>query len=155
MNDSKFQFIGWREWVALPALSLPAIKVKVDTGARTSAIHAFDIQREDDQWVSFSVQPLQRNDTLVRRCRAPIVDIRKITDSGGHIEERFVIGTELVIGPITKPIELTLTERRSMLFRMLLGRTALIPEFRVDPALSYTFGRLAARRLYTSVQQDP
>lgn len=148
MTDSERLIIGWREWVALPDLELPAIKVKVDTGARTSAIHAFDIEREGDSWVNFSVQPIQRRDSIIRHCRAAVIDVRKVTDSGGHIEERIVVSTRLVLGPTSKTIELTLTERCNMLFRMLLGRTALVPDVCVDPVQSFTCGRLAARKLY-------
>ena len=149
--------VGWREWVALPALGLPAVKVKVDTGARTSAIHAFDIARERDpdgsEHVAFSVHPLQRDGALVRRCRAPLVDVRRVTDSGGHTQERFFVSTELRVGGVVRTIELTLTERHDMLFRMLLGRTALVPDVRVDPSRSFLCGRVSARRLYTAT--DP
>ena len=144
--------VGWREWIALPELELPAVKVKVDTGARTSAIHAFDIARERDgdgrEFAAFSVHPLQRDRELARRCRAPLVDVRRVTDSGGHSEERLFVSTELVLGPLRRTIELTLTERHDMLFRMLLGRTALVPGVRVDPARSFLFGRVSARALY-------
>lgn len=153
MNGTELITIGWREWVALPALDLPAVKAKVDTGARTSALHAFDIQAlatgaDGVQMVEFKVQPLQRNDTLVRLCRAPIVDRRRVTDSGGHGEDRFVISTDLDLGDVHRSIEMTLTERPNMLFRMLLGRTALKGSFRVDPGSSFSCGRLAARKLY-------
>ena len=144
--------VGWREWVALPELGLPGVKVKVDTGARTSAIHAFDIVRERDEagaeQVAFSVHPLQRDGALVRRCRAPLVDVRRVTDSGGHAEERLFVSTTIEIGPIARRVELTLTERHDMLFRMLLGRTALVPDIRVDPAASFLCGRRSARSLY-------
>ena len=157
MTNSKRMLVGWREWIALPELQLPAIKVKVDTGARTSAIHAFDIQPEQHQgqeWAAFSVQPLQRNKTTVIRCRAPIVDIRKVSDSGGHVEERLVVATPMTIGGLHKTIEITLSERRSMLFRMLLGRSALVPEFEVDPSMSYVFGRQNARSMYPLTTEE-
>lgn len=144
--------IGWREWVSLPQLGLPAIKVKIDTGARTSALHAFDIERVSrdggQDWLKFSVQPVQRDNTIERRCEAPLVDIRWVTDSGGHKAERFFITTQLCIGSDTRDIEITLTQRNDMLFRMLLGRTAMVPGIQVDPSLSYSLGRVSARPLY-------
>lgn len=144
--------LGWREWISLPQLGLPAIKAKVDTGARTSALHAFDtkpFKHEDgSEWVAFSVCPVQRDSSLQRRCQAPVVDVRSVTDSGGHAQERFCIATEIVIGQITRTVEITLASREDMLFRMLLGRTALIPDIMVNPQLSYTLGRLNARSLY-------
>jgi len=144
--------LGWREWIALPELELPAFKVKVDTGARTSAIHAHDIERFSEngiKMVSFTVLPIQRNMTIERRCQAPLVDIRDVTDSGGHKETRHVILTLLELSNVSKTIEITLTERRDMLFRMLLGRTSIMPDFVVDPALSYTCGRRSTRLLYS------
>jgi len=144
--------LGWREWIALPELELPAFKVKVDTGARTSAIHAHDIERFSEngiKMVSFTVLPIQRNMTIERRCQAPLVDIREVTDSGGHKETRHVISTLLELSDVSKTIEITLTERRDMLFRMLLGRTSIMPDFVVDPALSYTCGRRSTRLLYS------
>jgi hypothetical protein len=144
--------LGWREWVALPDLDLPAFKVKVDTGARTSAIHAHNVERYSEngiKMVSFSVLPVQRKQSIVRRCSAPLVDIRDVTDSGGHTETRHVIATRLELAGVTKEIEITLTERRDMLFRMLLGRTALAEDFLVNPALSFTCGRRSTRLLYS------
>ena len=151
MSSSSPITIGWREWVALPELGLPAFKVKVDTGARTSAIHAHDIERFTEngiKMVSFTVLPVQRNMAISRRCQAPLVDIRDVTDSGGHTETRHVISTLLEISDVSKTIEITLTERRSMLFRMLLGRTSLMADFVVNPALSFTCGRRSPRLLY-------
>ncbi|MBX2879219.1 MAG: RimK/LysX family protein [Granulosicoccus sp.] len=146
--------IGWREWVSLPDLGLPAVKAKVDTGARTSALHAFDIERFSSHggqdMVAFTVQPLQRDVTTERRCQAPLLDIRKVTDSGGHVSERYFISTQLCLGELTREVEITLSERRDMLFRMLLGRTSIVPGVLVDPQLSYTVGRLDFRTLYLS-----
>ena len=143
--------VGWREWVGLPQLGLPAIRVKVDTGARTSAIHAFDIERvkrDGVDWILFNVQPIQRDKTIIRHCEARLVDIRRVTDSGGHSGDRFFISTNLTLGPITRTIEVTLSQRNDMLFRMLLGRTALVPGIVVDPSLSFSLGRVSARALY-------
>jgi len=154
MNESAGLMIGWREWVALPELGLPAIKVKVDTGARSSALHAFDIEHDKTTaTVAFSVHPLQRNADLVVRCQAPVVDVRSVTDSGGHTEERLFIRTEVEVGRIRRAIEITLTERHDMLFRMLLGRTALIPDITVSPVDSFLCGRVAARKLYARISE--
>ena len=146
--------VGWREWVALPGLGLPAIKAKVDTGARTSALHAFDIAAETGQGgeplVGFSVQPLQRDPAIVVRCRAPLVDRRRVTDSGGHAEERWVVRAELALGARARTVEITLVDRRDMLFRMLVGRTSLVPGVTVDPARSFLLGRVSARGLYAA-----
>lgn len=151
-SASELLIIGWREWVGLPDIGLPAVKAKIDTGARTSAIHAFDIERfthdNGDDWVSFTVLPIQRNLTIKRRCQAPLVDIRRVTDSGGHSEERFFITTRLVVGTVERDVEVTLAQRPDMLFRMLLGRTALIPDIVVNPYRSYTLGRVKASALY-------
>ncbi len=143
--------IGWREWVSLPELGLPAIKAKVDTGARTSAVHAYDIKREKrhgQDWLLFSVQPIQRDSSIVRRCEAPLVDIRRVTDSGGHTDERYFISTQLQLGNLVRQIEVTLSQRDDMLFRMLLGRTAMVPGILVNPSESFSLGRLSARLLY-------
>ncbi|KAA6187721.1 ATP-dependent zinc protease [Thiohalocapsa marina] len=132
--------LGWREWVALPQLGLPAIKAKVDTGARTSALHAFQVETETldgTEMVCFSVHPLQGRTDLVVRCRAPLLEWRTVSDSGGHRELRCVIASTLHIAGQVWPIELTLTDRDSMRFRMLLGRTALTGRALVDPRSSY------------------
>lgn len=145
--------VGWREWAALPELAIPAVKVKIDTGARTSALHALNIEQFQDNgrdMVGFDVQPLQRNTSLVIRAKAPLVDIRSVSDSGGHVENRYVISTTLRLGSLEQEIDVTLTERKSMLFRMLIGRTALAGNVLVDPAASYLCGRLSTRLLYAA-----
>lgn len=136
--------LGWREWVALPDLDIARIKAKIDTGARTSALHAFELvseQREDGLWVVFSVHPKQRNTQRVIRCEARIKDKRMVRDSGGHMENRFVIESNVRIADVQWPIELTLTARDDMGFRMLLGRSALQERFLVDPDASYLVSR--------------
>lgn len=140
--------IGWREWVSLPSLGIDRIKAKVDTGARTSAIHAFELEVEerlDGTWVRFSVHPVQRTEAEIVRCEAPVADRRIVRDSGGHEEERCVIQIPVTLGGRTWPIEATLTSRDNMGFRMLLGRTAIRGQYLVDPGGSYLTGRRKKR----------
>lgn len=132
--------MGWREWATLPHLGIPVIKAKIDTGARTSALHAFSLRpfREDGrEKISFDIHPLQHNTNQVVTCTADIIDQRPVTDSGGHQEMRYVIRTPITLGKRTWPIEITLTERDGMRFRMLLGRRAIRKRFTVDPARSF------------------
>ena len=136
--------IGWREWVGLPELGIKQIKAKVDTGARTSALHSFEIKPFSEggvEHVEFRLHPMQRDLETIQVCRAPVIDQRTVTDSGGHKEDRWVIATSVTIGPHTLPIEMTLTSRDEMLFRMLLGRTAIKNIALVNPARSYLVGK--------------
>ena len=135
--------IGWREFVALPRLGLPVLKAKVDTGARTSALHAFKIEsfnRDGLLMVRFHVHPIQHRTDIAVVCEAPVIDHRVVTDSGGHRERRYVIETTLVINNQQWPIEVTLTNRENMVFRMLLGRSAM-HSLVVQPSASYVLGR--------------
>ncbi len=144
--------IGWREWLSLPALGIPAIKAKVDTGARTSALHTFHTEtfrHRGGLFIRFRVHPVQRRADVEVTCTAPVLDRRQVSDSGGHRETRYVVETPVQLGEKEWTIELTLTDRDSMLFRMLLGRTAIGGRFLVDPQASYLGGtRPNLQRLY-------
>ena len=149
MKPDQILTLGWREWVGLPNLGLPAIKAKVDTGARTSALHAFEIETFSEQGkprVRFRIHPKQRDSDTVVTCVADIVDERTVTDSGGHSEKRLIIETLMTVGCWSWPIEMTLTARDSMMFRMLLGRTAIKGLALVNPALSYCVGKKPAKK---------
>lgn len=135
--------IGWREWILLPDLNLPKIKAKVDTGARTSCLHAFNVEefiKHDKEWVRFGIHPHQDDTETEVYCEAEVMDKRIVTDSGGHKEKRYVISSNIVLGNERWPIEITLTNRDSMLFRFLLGRTAMEDKIIVNPAESYLQG---------------
>ena len=142
--------IGFREWISLPKLQLIALKAKIDTGAKTSSLHAFEIKlvkRGGKTFVKFKVHPIQKNLELVVACAAPLVDRRFVTDSGGHKELRYVIHTTICIGIVKKVIELTLTNRGTMKYRMLLGREAL-KQFYIDPSQSYLLKKNQKQRNY-------
>ncbi len=143
-NQLVLSTLGWREWIAMPELNLPRIKVKVDTGARSSALHAFFIdpyKQGKQQWVRFGVHPDQRDTNRAIECDAAVKDRRMVTDSGGHKQRRYVIETQLMIGESTFIAEMTLTDRDSMKFRMLLGRTAMNGRYLVNPNESYLQGK--------------
>ena len=132
--------IGWEEWVALPDLGLPAIKAKVDTGARTSALHAHQIEPFGPisaPLVRFCVHPIANRTDIEITCSAPIVDRRDVTSSNGDRETRFVILTAIRMGARSWPVEITLTNRETMSYRMLIGRQAIKDDMFVDPASSF------------------
>lgn len=135
---------GWREWVRLPTLGVGPVKAKLDTGARTSALHAFDLTefvRDDHAWVRFSVHPWQRSDDDAVDVECPVHDRRVVRSSTGHAQERIVVLTELELLGRTVATEVTLTRRDEMGFRMLVGREALRQGFLVDSGHSYLGGR--------------
>lgn len=143
MSDTDKTVIGWREWVCLPELGVEHIKAKIDTGARTSALHTFSLETGRDKGARcahFGVHPLQDDTDTVRWCTAPIVDERNVRDSGGHREWRYVIETPMEMAGRRWSVEITLTARDTMLFRMLVGRTAM-SALRVDPTASFLTGR--------------
>jgi hypothetical protein len=134
--------IGWREWISLPDLKIPVMKAKVDTGAKTSSLHAFRIETYTERgvrMVRFHVHPVQRRQDLIVVCHAPVTDYRVVSDSGGHRESRYVIETRLAIGGLEWPIEVTLANRETMNFRFLLGRSAM-SHFLLDPSRSFLLG---------------
>lgn len=140
MKKKKLIRVGWREWISLPELGIERIKIKIDSGARTSALHAYNIQpfkEEGRHFIRFKVHPFQRCKDVMNKCIAEVKDIRWITDSGGHRERRYVIRTLINLGEFSWPIEVTLTNRDTMNFRMLLGRTAMKHRMLVDPAKSF------------------
>ncbi len=138
--------VGSEEWCAFPGLGIPAIKARVDSGAATSSIHAFNIQqfkRDGELWVSFEVHPLQNNQKTEVRCECPVVDRRRVKSSSGVSQTRFVVAAELKIGEETWGVELTLANRDSMGYRMLLGREAMNGRVLVDPSVRFLMGEVS------------
>lgn len=136
-------FTGWREWVSLPNIAVPWIKAKVDTGARTSALHAYELSeftRDGEPWVTFTVHPWQHNECGAVTVELPVHDRRLVRSSSGHSEERITVVMSLVLVGKTVNAEVTLTNRDEMGFRMLIGREALEQGFVVDPGVSYLGG---------------
>lgn len=156
--DTKL-IIGNQEWCSFPELDIPLIKARVDSGARTSSIHAFNVQefrKAGERWVSFEVHPLQESRRVVVRCEAPVVDRRVVKSSSGFGEKRYVIKAMLSLGSIQKLIELTLANRDSMGFRMLLGREAMGESMLVDPASEFLLGgppEMELEKVYGASQQ--
>lgn len=141
--------VGWREWISFPELGIGQVKAKVDTGARTSCLHAFVIEpfaRDGQPWVRFDLHPRQNNTDLVVSSEAPLLEQRLVRDSGGHEEMRYVISTVITLGADSFNAEVTLTARDNMRFRALLGRTALRGQYLVDPGRSYLIGKRKKRK---------
>jgi hypothetical protein len=142
-DEPPLPIIGWREWITLPGLGIKFVKAKIDTGARSSSLHAFDIEvfeRNGDRWVRFNVNPVQRNASWVVQSTAPVIDMRSIRSSSGQEEIRPVVKTAVRMLGQEFDIELTLTDRNKMGFRMLLGREAFRKRFLIDPGKSYLGG---------------
>lgn len=141
--------IGWREWIVLPDLKIDRIKAKVDSGARSSSLHAVNIKRftrNGETWVRFQIHPLQRTSDKTVSAEARLLEYRSVRSSSGKAESRPVILTKMMLHGVTQEIELTLTSRAEMGFRMLLGREAFRGRFLVDVANSYYSGRPARRK---------
>ena len=138
--------VGWREWISLPELGIEGIKAKIDTGARSSSLHAYDIRRLDRggvEVVRFKVHPIQRDFRTTVEAEAPVVAQRKVRSSSGQQSLRWVIRSEVELMDQRWPIEITLARRDAMGFRMLLGRQAIRNHFVVDPGHSFLAGRPA------------
>ena len=136
--------VGWREWVSLPDAGVTWIKAKCDTGARSSSIHAFDLEeleRDGDPWVRFSIHPWQRSDDDRHELTCPVLDRREVRSSNGQVEERYAVAMDVVLAGRTITTVVTLSNRDEMGFRMLIGREALGQGFLVDSARSYVGGR--------------
>ncbi len=137
--------LGWRERLALPQLGIGLLKAKLDTGARSSSLHVDTLesfQHEGATWLRFSIHVGRRQPVDVR-CEAPALDRRTVTDTGGRRTERWFIRSEVQLAGQTFDVDINLTDRRHMLFPLLLGRSALNGRFAVDPSLSYTQPRLS------------
>jgi ribosomal protein S6--L-glutamate ligase len=142
--------IGSVEWCSFPGLGIPAIKARVDSGAKTSSIHAFNIQkirRNGESWISFEVHPLQGDRRTVIRCEQPILDKRVVKSSSGIAETRYVIAANIKVGDEAWDIEITLANRDSMGYRMLLGREAMSGRMLVDPSLNFCLGEMSRQKL--------
>lgn len=141
---SDLPVIGWREWVGLPDLGVTSIKAKVDSGARSSSLHAFALhafERDGATWVRFEVHPIQRSSEKAVDVEAEVLEFRSVRSSSGKAALRPVIVTRVALLGITWPIELTLARRDEMGFRMLLGREAFRGRFLVDAGKSYYGGK--------------
>ena len=144
MEKKRKRAAGWREWVSLPSIGVGSIKAKLDTGARTSALHAFNIETywsDGELWARFFVHPYQKNDAREIACDARIEDIRIVSNPGGRRQRRLVIRTDVRLGDETWPIDLSLTDRDEMGFRLLIGRTAMHGNLIVYPDHSYLLGK--------------
>lgn len=149
--------VGWREWVGLPDLGVASIKAKIDTGARTSALHVTDadrFERDGRTWIRFAVHPVQRSELPRVTSEAPLVERRPVRSSSGHTEHRLVIVTTLVLGNEAWPVELTLTRRDEMGFRMLIGRQAVRRRALIDPGRSYVTRPRPSPRRHGATRAD-
>ncbi|HEU4496219.1 MAG TPA: RimK/LysX family protein, partial [Flavobacterium sp.] len=156
MSENKV-ILGSEEWCSFPELGIPTIKARVDSGAKTSALHAVNIApfiKDGENWVKFDINPIQNNLKTIIHCQAPLVDKRIVKSSSGFREQRYVIRTSLNFGENSWPIEMTLTNRDSMGFRMLLGREAMSGRVLVDPEQKYLLGHPSADALKSLYQNS-
>ena len=149
--DSSRTVVGWREWVALPQAGVDWVKAKIDTGARSSSIHAFDLEafeKDGHEWVRFSIHPWQKSDEDHVELSLPVLDRREVRSSNGQTEQRYAVALDVTLAGRTITTVMTLSNRDEMGFRMLIGREALERGFLVDSAISYAGGkpRRAVRR---------
>lgn len=143
-HDAAHTVVGWREWVALPQAGVEWVKAKVDTGARSSSIHAFDLEAfesDGQEWVRFSIHPWQRSDEDHVELSLPVLDRREVRSSNGQVEQRYAVAMDVTLAGRTITTVMTLSNRDEMGFRMLIGREALERGFLVDSATSYAGGR--------------
>lgn len=150
--------VGSEEWCSLPSIGIPTIKARVDSGAKTSALHAINIKtytKDNQEWVKFDVNPIQNNAKALIHCDAKLIDQRIVKSSSGFREKRYVIQTQVSLGGKTWEIEVTLTNRDSMGYRMLLGREAMSGRVMVDPEQKFVLGQPSNEKLkeyyYTDV----
>lgn len=144
MKLESSMIIGACEWVALPSLGVPRLRARVDTGAKTCALHATDIAtfiREDGQWVQFIAHTGFPDATHQVLCEARLVGIRQVRNTGGELEERYTIRTPIVIGHARWEVDITLSNREKMRYRMLLGRNAMKQHALVNPARTFLQGK--------------
>nr|WP_278036461.1 30S ribosomal protein S6--L-glutamate ligase [Flavobacterium nitratireducens] len=153
--------VGSEEWCSFPELGIPIIKARVDSGAKTSALHAINIApfiKDDSNWVKFDINPIQNNSKTIIHCEAPLIDKRIVKSSSGYREQRYVIQTNLKIGESVWPIEMTLTNRDTMGFRMLLGREAMSGRILVDPEQQFLLGEPtndSIKEIYKNSEKAP
>lgn len=143
-DESAVTVVGWREWVALPQADVPWVKAKIDTGARSSSIHAFDLEveeRDGQDWVRFSIHPWQKSDDDHVELTLPVLDRREVRSSNGQTETRYAVALDVTLAGRTITTVMTLSNRDEMGFRMLVGREALERGFLVDASKSYLGGR--------------
>ena len=154
MNTDEKTVVGNQEWCAFPDLNIPAVKARVDSGAKTSSLHAFNIkvfEKDGQDWIGFDIHPLQRNKKVNIYCEALLIDKRMVKSSNGKGKRRYVIMTTLKLGEDPWPIELTLANRDSMGFRMLLGREAMKSRLMIDPDEKFLLKKYSTKsiaRLY-------
>ena len=156
--QSSLTIIGWREWVKLPDLGIKKIKVKVDTGARSSSLHAYDLEqfeREGEEHVRFKVHTVQRSNEHIIEAEAKVFEHRSVRSSSGKAEIRPVILSNIELLGQTWLVELTLTNRDAMGFRMLLGREAFRRRFLVDAGSSYYGGKPKRKKKNIRDDQNP